>query len=495
MGRLGVASVLAVACNGGGGGAAGETSSASTSGSASDSTSGSASGSSSAASSETTSVADSSSTGDAPIYDVGGVLDLGTSDCTSCSSDMHTVIDCMGNPLVTCGDDEACDLTTGGCSAACVAASHNASAVGCEYWATKMDHSSTYDALGVCLAAFVANTWTSPVTIEVEYDGMMLPVEDFTRVPQGEGPGLTLEPYDAAVGLPPGEVAIIFLSGPTGAQEYGKEPCPIAPAIAPEVMVPGTAIGRSFRIATDVPVVAYQMNPYGAGAGGAVAGASLLLPTSTWDTNYVAANAYQADLSGEWPSMNIIATEDDTTVTMLPVANVEGGGGVPSGAAGVALDIVLQRGEHAQLTQEAELTGSVLQSDKPIGLMAGHNALRVPVGVSYADHAEQMIPPVRALGSEYVGVMHLPRGGEPAVWRLVGAVDGTTLDWSSDVGGPATLERGQIAELVTGEPFVVASQDEEHPFMLFTYMSGSQWSMIGGAGVGAGDADFVLGIP
>lgn len=191
--------------------------------------------------------------------------------------------------------------------------------------------------------------------------------------------------------------------------------------------------------------------------------------------------------------MNVVATEDDTTVTMNPVANVQGGGGLPNGPANQPLQFTLDRGEHAQFTQQQELTGSVIQSDKPIGLMAGHNGLRVPVGVSFADHAEQMIPPIRALGSEYVGVMHRPRGNEGAVWRLVGAIDGTQLQWSSDVGGPATLEQGEVVEFITDEAFVVTSQDEEHPFMLHTYMSGSGWNQIGLSG--HGDADFVISVP
>jgi hypothetical protein len=436
---------------------------------------------------------DASGTGNDPKYDVGIAVDTpNPEDCWQCSADLHEILDCDGHVVEVCPEDEACDSTTWTCEPACIAVAHNKSSVGCHYWATKMDMSSIYDAQGVCYAAYVANTWTKAVKIDVEYDGVQLAVEDFARIPQGAGPGLTLEPYDGNVGLPPGEVAILFLSGPTGEFVYGKVPCPVTPAI-PETHVIGTGIGNSFFIAADVPVVAYQINPYGAGVGAAVAGASLLLPTSAWDTNYVGVSAYEPDLSGEWPSMNVIADEDDTVVTMLPVAAVEGGGGLPSGPADVPLQFTLQRGEHAQLTQAAPLTGSIISSSEPIGLMAGQNGLRVPVGVAFADHAEQMIPPVRALGHEYVGVMHRQRGGEPAIWRLVGAVDGTVLDWSDDVGGPITLSQGEVVEFHTAEPFVVQSQDEDHPFLLFIYMSGSQWNML--SAHGHGDADFVISVP
>src|SRR6185436_2974803 len=51
---------------------------------------------------------------------------------------------------------------------------------------------------------------------------------------------------------------------------------------------------------------------------------------------------------------------------------------------------------------------------------------------------------------------------------------------------------GQAVTFITGQPFVVKSQDADHPFMLFSYMSGSQWQ----PGLdGYGDADFVISVP
>jgi hypothetical protein len=106
-----------------------------------------------------------------------------------------------------------------------------------------------------------------------------------------------------------------------------------------------------------------------------------------------------------------------------------------------------------------------------------------------------MIPPVKALGNEYVGVMFRPRvPGDEAIWHLVGAVDGTQLTYSSPVGGPATLSAGQQVDFTTAHPFVVKSQDMDHVFMLFTYMSGAQWDKLADTS-GYGDPDFVLGVP
>ncbi|HEY5951170.1 MAG TPA: IgGFc-binding protein, partial [Kofleriaceae bacterium] len=140
----------------------------------------------------------------------------------------------------------------------------------------------------------------------------------------------------------------------------------------------------------------------------------------------------------------------------------------------------------------AELTGSVVQANKPVGFMAGQTCMNVPVGTSYCDHGEQMIAPVKALGSRYVGVMYKPRvtNETSTYWRLVGAVDGTTLNWSTAVGGPATIGAGQEVTFQTGTPFTVQSQDADHPFMLFTYMTSST-----AVSSGYGDPDFVTSVP
>ena len=71
--------------------------------------------------------------------------------------------------------------------------------------------------------------------------------------------------------------------------------------------------------------------------------------------------------------------------------------------------------------------------------MAGQPCMEMPINTSFCDHAEQMIPPVKALGSSYVGVMYRPRAVSETTtfWRVVGVVDGTQLTYSTAVGGPA----------------------------------------------------------
>jgi hypothetical protein len=401
-----------------------------------------------------------------------------------CSVDQHSILDCHDNLVTACSPNQLCDVPTATCISGCVDAVVKKSSIGCEYYATNMDQFTP----DVCFAAFVANTWSSAAHVQVQYNGATLNAAGFARIPSGAGPALTYAPYDPVVGIPPGEVAILFLAGSPTATPA----CPVPAAVPTGSMINGTTgIGHSFRITSDVPVVAYEINPYGGGSA-ATTGASLLLPTSAWDTGYLAVTAAPYDIKN--PSMNVVASLDNTTVTMTPTSAVQGGGGLPPGLAGAPYVFVLNAGQQAQFSQQADLTGSVITSDKPIGFMAGQPCMRAPAGVAFCDHAEQMIPPVHALGNEYVGVPPRPRVPvDQGIWRVVGVVDGTFLSYSTSVvGAPNTLNLGQSVQFVTDQPFVVKSQGNDHPFMLFTYMSGSQWK----PGLdGYGDADFVISVP
>ena len=281
----------------------------------------------------------------------------------TCSPDLHSVIDCNGTVIEQCTGDQGCNAATGTCTNACQAAVENESSVGCEYYATFMDQ--IYGD-SVCFAAFVANTWDTPVHISVEYQGADLPVGDFLYTASGSGPAQTYTPVDAAAGIPPGEIGILFLSGGPS----GTVPCPANAAVTSGAQITAASgVGSSFRISTDAPVVSYQMNPYGGGSAATTA-ASLLLPTSVWGTNYVAANAgYTVPDIGTNASMNVVAKEDNTSVTMVPVSAIVGGGILPGGAANTPYTFVLNRGQQAQFSQAAGLMGSIISSDKAIGVI------------------------------------------------------------------------------------------------------------------------------
>ncbi len=271
--------------------------------------------------------------------------------------------------------------------------------------------------------------------------------------------------------------------------------CPpgVTPAIAGDAALHGTGKGTAFHIKTNVPVVAYSMLPYGGGSA-RVTGASLLLPTNVWGDNYVAVNAYDAPTSFSedraGPTMMILAQADNTTVTVKPVVDVVAGGGLAGTPAGTSGSYLLNRGEYLQFTQPNPLTGSAIQASAPVAVVGGSTLMDVPLNHIRADSAHQMLPPIKALGHEYVAVRYRSRDKqieEYSPYRFVGVVSGTTLTYepAPPPGAPTTLAAGQMVEVVPNVPFVVRSQDAAHPFYMAQYMTGGE------PYDGEGDPEFV----
>jgi len=381
------------------------------------------------------------------------------------------------------------------------------SSAGCDYYTVTPD--VIPDGAGACFAAFITNTSNESVSVSVDYGGQTLDVSKFAYIPKGTGQSTTYTPIGAGAQIPAGEVAILFLNRKPGSNGtpfpipggIGLDfNCPkgVTPAISDsDTAFHGTGVGKAFHIATSAAVVAYDIYPYGGGAS-ALTSATLLLPTTSWDNNYVAVDAYgggaaAAGIAAGSPFVQIVARQDNTEITINPTNDIAGGNNVGGSPKGQAATYRIQKGEVLQFSQPAELIGSIIQSNAPVGVWGGKTALGIQACCDDSGH--QQIPPVRALGNEYVLVRYRNRyegQEETPPWRIVGAVDGTTLTWSPSApsGAPTTLNRGEVKEFAAAGPFVVKSQDPKHPFYVSAHMTG--------AGVydkneddGRGDAEFV----
>ncbi len=378
---------------------------------------------------------------------------------------------------------------------------------GCDYSAVMPDIS--FDATGGCFAAFVVNPGKSDVKVSVDYGGQALDASKFGFIPKGSGASIKYTPLAGAV-VPGGQVAILFLN------RFGVSPlglntdCPpgIVPAIANfDAARHGTGIGKAFHIATDHRVVAYDIYPYGGGLS-ALTSATLLLPTTSWGDNYVAispvGNGAGFGAFGSFPVLDVVAHQDDTTITISPTVAIVGGDQVPATGKGVPKTYTLNKGQVLQFTQVEALDGSAIKANVPVGVWAGMTTLGIEACCDESSH--QQIPPVRALGSEYVGVRYRNRYDgkeETPPWRIMGAVAGTTLTWepSAPAGAPTKLNAGQVVKFNAAGPFVVHSQDDKHPFYLSAHMTGgalydpAQQMPPKGKDDGRGDAEFVNVIP
>ncbi len=435
---------------------------------------------------------------DSPIFFGDGGTD-GAPTCTKCSPDLHSVLDCNDNVITTCQGDQGCGAG-GTCVPACDSAAQNKSSIGCDYYAIPADgwsnipefNAGTSD--GSCFAAFVTNTWGSPIKVELEFKGQTIDATPFSYIPNGSGNAITYTQVPST-GIPANQMAIVFLSH-YGSTALYKTLCPpsVKPAITTvDVGVHGTNKGPSIRLKTSVPSVVYDIYPYG-GAATYTASATLLLPTSVWDTNYLAVSAWNPIQQYKWPmNVGVVAQQDGTQVTISPTNAIVARGTIAGTAKGVPITYNLNKGELLQFAQLSELSGSPIQSNFPVGLWGGHYCMNIPDTSGACDAAHQQIPPVKALGSEYVAVAHRPRSvSDNPPWRLLGAVDGTTLSYDPPVpGAPTTVASGQLVEFPATGPFVVKSQDDKHPFYLAGHMTGAS---AGGNGL-MGDPETVNVVP
>ena len=273
-------------------------------------------------------------------------------------------------------------------------------------------------------------------------------------------------------------------------------------ALAEDPIGHGTTLTRSFRIKADAPVAAYASYPYG-GELGKYPTATLLLPVSAWEKDYIAVSPFdfRANFWVEIPNhrwLQIVATDDDTDVTITPNADIRSSPLTAPAYQGQAHTYKLSRGQVFQIMQPgANLTGSPISANKPIGLFGGSSA--TPLAATAADVLGQQIPAVAQWGSRYAMVPFLSRiqtfNGEVrenVPYTIVAAVDGTVLEYSPSRpnGAPETLSAGQSVNFFTDQVFVVKSQDKAHPIYAAVYMTGSAY----GNGTGrltTGDPDFV----
>lgn len=422
-----------------------------------------------------------------------------------CSSDLRSVLDEQGNVVQSCPPDQGCG--GGRCVAACDAAAASHGNVGCDFVVATP---SFYPGVRPpCFAVFVANNWVKPVKLRVSRAGASFDATaGWARIAAAGQPS-TWAPVPAT-GIPEGKVAVLFLSDDPASVNGTPLKCPVTPAVStsggtavPNSGPAGTGRGSAWHVVTDAPVSAYDIHPYG-GAKSYLPSAELILPTSAWGKNFVGVvppkgNRPSDPNTAQW--VQLVASQDATTVKIVPKAALPAGTGVTAAPANVVTTYTLSAGQYIQWQPTGEVSGTVVEADKPIAFVGGQAYLCLGSATSSGggcDSGHQIVPPVSALGSEYVGAPYLTRrqGNKPesVPYRIVGTVAGTTLTYDPPVtGAPAAITVGQMVDFESTHPFVVRSQDANHPFYLGQSMTGCSVQEIATGGLG--DEEFVNVLP
>ncbi len=406
-----------------------------------------------------------------------------------CSLDRRSVIDtCTGATVETCRTEQACGA--GACQAPCAAAAADSSSNGCDFYL----HPPAFRIEQACFAAYVVNTSAIPAEVTLELKGEKLDISKSMYQADPANPGAVI-PHTGPV--PAGDTVILYLSDQDRSTQDGASsiaaPCPegVIPATFVEAIPSyGTGRGASFHLTSNVPVGLTSIYP-AAGGKSFVTTATLLLPVPLWGKENMMVDAWtnitrETGFTGRGPTEQIVASEDDTEVTVHPSNAIQDGTDVVGTAQDYPVTYRLQRGEVIQFHQFEALTGSVVVSNKPVSVFGGHECPFIPSNEAACDYAQQQLPSLAQWGSEYAAVGYRSRKGgteagnetEPMAYRIVAARDGTKLDYDPPIppsGAPLELAAGQVAtfSIGVGQAFVVRTQDADHPIYVAAHMTGA----------------------
>jgi hypothetical protein len=401
------------------------------------------------------------------LGDWGPPLSCGAQQCVNglgCVVCVPGTATCLGNIAHKCkGDgsgyvDYECDplmgssCVAGACTGACAPDVMEKSYIGCDFYPTVTQQHDSYNTSPHQFAVAVSNTSASSTTVTV------------TRS------GTTVNTTTVA----PNSLQIIVLPWVD----------PLSKTSGPSALV----VGGAYRLRTNNPVTVYQYNPI---ASTTTNDASLLLPANAWTGKYVVASWPHW---GSYPGFYaVVARENATSVTLTPSTTgklVQAGGGVTAGGTGT---VTLNQGDVLQVMSAVggDVTGSIVNSTKPVQVIGGHECTNVPLNIAACDHLEESMFPFETLADEYIVVPPVQYPSDTLekgqVVRVIAAEDATTLVFTPDQPvGKVLAKAGDFVELTTTTARFRVTANRK--IVVAQYMVGQS------AGMGTSDPAMVLAV-
>lgn len=223
---------------------------------------------------------------------------------------------------------------------------------------------------------------------------------------------------------------------------------------------------KGIHVTASAPVSVYGMNQVRFTSDGYLA-----LPTSVLGREYIVQayrNVHTAVPELDGTQFALVATEDNTTVTIIPA--------VVTGArdSGVPYDLTMSRGQTYQLRCESDapydLSGTIITADKPVSVFGSHRCANVnSTDVFFCDYLVEHLPPVETWGREFVTLPLATRSGGDT-FRCLAAVNDTHV--SINGVRAATLNRGQSHETILAAGAVITA---DQPLLVTQYASSSDF--------------------
>jgi RHS repeat-associated protein/uncharacterized repeat protein (TIGR01451 family) len=215
---------------------------------------------------------------------------------------------------------------------------------------------------------------------------------------------------------------------------------------------------------------------------------SLVLPTDSLGTEYIVAsfNNLGTDTSAG-TQLAVLAAEDNTQVTVTPA--ISRGGNPP----GTPFTLTLQKGDVYQLADaglnSSDLTGTIVQSDRPVAVFGAHRGARVPVETPHTDMLLEQLPPVSAWGTRFFALPYGPLLTDTL--RVIGSANDTHVTvttYPTGGGSPVTssytIQRGGFAQLTwPSTPDGPKEITADKPVLAVQYMNSNSYDDGGPFGV------------
>lgn len=472
-------------------------------------------------------------TGDQVCANPQGCVDCvpGSRYCVGNSVHQCTADGMNGGEVETCAEPLQC--SDGGCVDLCEEAATNRSYIGCEYWAVDLDNATEvldgFPAGGTCDNGTLTNLQVC-ATGASAHEGLC--------EPDGSCPTGTCEardvcvynahtsPFAVVVSNPHTfeiDVTIENGSGVTHTQSVAAGA--VAKLFPQQLGFPDQSVDHTsqtpsaYKVSAEAPFVAYQFNPLNNEDVFSNDG-SLLIPRTTWDTEYFAMTwktinrRNQGPLSGntplhDWHSyVSIVAWEDDTQITVTPSGAVKAGPTLPGITANTptnftlnAYDVLTVQGANTPGSPEQDMTGTRVQArnGKAFGVFAGNEAISIISDGAQccADHIEEMMFPTSTWGNAFALARSKKRRNENDFIRVIAKDAGTTLSINPAPanGNCGTLGAGQWCEIEIAGDTEIASNDK--PIMVGHYLASSITLGLPPfiPGEGNGDPSLALAVP
>lgn len=259
----------------------------------------------------------------------------------------------------------------------------------------------------------------------------------------------------------------------------------------------GLIQNKGVEVVSDQPISVYGLDFMGATTDGFSA-----IPVDQLGSEYLAL-AYQNEKRRYYGTtggtqVGIVATDDDTSITITPTADVTAGPQLPNGARkGEPFTIELDRLQTFQIVARAgvpdvleDLSGTHISSSKPIAVLGGHVCTTIG-GNAACDHLVEQIPPLHAWGTHFITAGLPPRElpGAPGEYiRVLASVDGTEVRVDGEL--IATLGRGKLVHIPSGF-FEVHEIITSAPALVAQYAKAPGY----GAGPGGRQDPFMVLVP